>query len=73
MQRDYELAMRLSKAGDDLMLNTAEAAAVCGLSRTTVQQRRVKGFPAPRPGVRKLLWRLGDLRDWMKQPGKRNG
>lgn len=66
MQKDYELAVKLSRAGDDLMLGVEEAAAVCGLSKATVQQRRVRGFPPPRPGVRKLLWRLGDLRDWMK-------
>lgn len=64
--RDYDLAAKLSKAGDDLMVGVEEVAAVMGLSPITVRQRRLAGMPAPLGGVRTLRWRLGDIRTWMR-------
>lgn len=65
-QRDYELAAKLSRAGDDLLVGPREVAAICGLSATTIGERKVASMPAPLPGVRRLLWRLGDIRKWMR-------
>jgi hypothetical protein len=65
-QRDYELAAKLSKAGDDLMVGVEEVAAVMGLSPITVRQRRLAGMPSPLAGIRALRWRLGDIRTWMR-------
>lgn len=64
--RDYELAAKLSRAGDDLMIGPREVAAISGLSATTIGQRKIASMPAPLPGVRRLLWRLGDIRKWMR-------
>lgn len=65
-KRDYDLASRLSRAGDDLMVGVEEVAAVMGLSPVTIRQRRLAGMPAPLAGVRALRWRLGDIRAWMR-------
>ncbi len=65
-KRDYDLAIRLSKAPDDLVVGPEEVAAVAGLSPTTVRQRRNKSFPQPLSGIKALRWRLGDVRAWMR-------
>ena len=64
MERNYSLAERLSKLGDDVFVDAVEVAALTGFARITIQQRRIKGFPAPVPGNQKLRWRLGDVRNW---------
>lgn len=64
MKRDYSLAEKVSKLGDDVFVGATEIAALTGFARITIQQRRVKGFPAPIPGTRILRWRLGDVRNW---------
>jgi hypothetical protein len=64
--RDYELAAKISRAGDDLMVGPREVAAISGLSARTIGQRKISSMPAPLPGVRRLLWRLGDIRKWMR-------
>ncbi|MCK9200929.1 MAG: hypothetical protein M0P59_03400 [Gallionella sp.] len=66
MERDYSLAERLSKLGDDVFVGVIEVAALTGFAPITIQQRRIKGFPAPLPGTRKLRWRLGQIRAWGK-------
>ncbi len=66
MERDYSLAERLSKLGDDVFVGVTEVAALTGFAPVTIQQRRIKGFPAPIPGTRKLRWRLGQIRAWGK-------
>lgn len=65
-KRDYDLAAKLSKAGDDLMVGVDEVAALMGLSAGTIRQRRLDGLPQPLAGVRALRWRLGDIRTWMR-------
>ena len=64
--RDYALAERVSKLGDDVLIGINEAAAVSGLSPLSLQQRRVRTFPRPLDGMRLLRWRLGDVRAWMR-------
>jgi len=64
--RDYELAAKLSRAGDDVLVGPVEVAALSGLSATTIGKRKVLSMPAPIPGVRRLRWRLGDIRKWMR-------
>lgn len=63
--RDLELAAKLSKAGDDIMVGVDEVAALMGLSAVTIRQRRLDGLPQPLAGLRTLRWRLGDIRAWM--------
>lgn len=69
-ERNYQLAERVSKLADDVYVGVAEVAAVTGFADITIQQRRIKGFPAPIPGPRKLRWRLGDIRNWGREPAK---
>lgn len=66
MERDYSLLESLSKLGDDVFVGVIEVAALTGFAPITIQQRRIKGFPAPLPGTRKLRWRLGQIRAWGK-------
>jgi hypothetical protein len=64
MDRDYELATRLCRASDDLLVGVEEVAAFTGLAKSSIQQRKVAG-PEPVSGQKKrLMWRLGDWRKW---------
>lgn len=65
-QRDYALVERLSKLGDDVLVGVDEVAAMTGLAAITIKQRRNVSIPRPVPGVRRLRWRLGDIRTWMR-------
>jgi len=67
-ERNYDLAAKLSKAGDDLLVGPEEVAALSGLSAATIGKRKVASMPSPMPGVRRLRWRLGDIRRWMRGP-----
>lgn len=75
MDRDYQLIERLGKLGDDVLVGVTEVAALTGFAFVTIQQRKVKGLPSPLPGPRRLRWRLGDIRNWGKEPtpSKKNG
>jgi hypothetical protein len=68
--RDYELAAKLSRAGDELLVGPVEIAALTGLSATTIGKRKVRSMPQPIPGIRRLLWRLGDIRNWLRTWGR---
>ena len=68
MNRDWALLERLSKLDDDALVGVDEVAALTGLARTTIQQRRVKNFPAPLPELRRLRWHLGKIRAWGRRP-----
>jgi predicted DNA-binding transcriptional regulator AlpA len=48
------------------LIGVEEVAALTGFAEVTVQQRRIKGFPNPLTGVRRLKWRLGDIRAWIR-------
>jgi len=65
-ERDYALTERVSKWGDDVLINVIEAAAITGLSPNSIQQRRIRTFPQPVKCVRRLKWRLGEVRAWMR-------
>lgn len=67
-ERNYDLAAKLSRAGDDLLVGPEEVAALSGLSASTIGKRKVASMPSPMPGVRRLRWRLGDIRRWMRGP-----
>ncbi len=71
MNRDWALLERLSKLDDDALVGVDEVAALTGLARTTIQQRRVKNFPAPLPELRRLRWHLGKIRAWGRRPSCR--
>ncbi|AYQ40166.1 MULTISPECIES: hypothetical protein [Burkholderia cepacia complex] len=66
-ERDYELAAKLSRAGDDMLVGPVEVAALTGLSPITIGKRKVTSMPEPVPGIRRLLWRMGDVRQWMRR------
>lgn len=66
MDRNYTLLERLTPLPDDVLVGLDEVAALTDFAKVTVQQRRIKGFPTPLAGVRRLKWRLGDVRAWIR-------
>ncbi len=67
--RDYATAALLSQCSDDVLVSPAEISALTGIAKATVEQRRLRGLPAPIPDIRLLRWRLGDIRAWMNRSG----
>lgn len=67
-ERNYRLAESLERLGDDVLVGVEEVAAFTGFAPITIQQRRIKGFPTPIPGPRKLKWKLGAIRAWGRTP-----
>lgn len=67
MSRNYLLLERLSNLPDDILVGVDEVAEITGFAAITVQQRRIKGFPAPIPNVRRLKWQLGKIRQWVRK------
>jgi len=65
MSVDYETIQKIQKLGDDVLIGVAEVAALTGFSIITVRQRKLPGLE-PVPGLSRLRWRLGDLRQWMR-------
>lgn len=68
MDRNYQLAERLERLGDDALVGVEEVAALTGFAAVTIQQRRIKDFPLPIPGPRNLKWKLGVIRAWGRTP-----
>lgn len=64
MSIDYETIQKIQKLTDDVLIGVAEVAALTGFSALTVRQRKLPGLE-PVPGLSRLRWRLGDLRQWM--------
>lgn len=65
MSVDYETIQKIQKLGDDVLIGVVEVAALTGFSILTVRQRKLPGLE-PIPGLSRLRWRLGDLRQWMR-------
>lgn len=65
MSVDYETIQKIQKLGDDVLIGVVEVAALTGFSILTVRQRKLPGLN-PLPGLSRLRWRLGDLRQWMR-------
>ncbi|QHF48237.1 helix-turn-helix transcriptional regulator [Pseudomonas sp. S49] len=65
MSVDYETIQKIQKLSDDVLIGVAEVAALTGFSVLTVRQRKLPGLD-PLPGLSRLRWRLGDLRQWMR-------
>jgi hypothetical protein len=65
MSVDYETIQKIQKLGDDVLIGVVEVAALTGFSILTVRQRKLPGLD-PIPGLSRLRWRLGDLRQWMR-------
>lgn len=65
MSIDYETVQKIQKLADDVLVGVAEVAALTGFSVLTVRQRKLHGLE-PLPGLSRLRWRLGDLRQWMR-------
>lgn len=65
MSVDYETIQKIQKLGDDVLIGVVEVAALTGFSILTVRQRKLPGLD-PVPGLSRLRWRLGDLRQWMR-------
>lgn len=66
MARNYEFLQTLTTLEDDVWVDIHEVAAMTGLASATIQQRRIEGLPRPATGIRKLRWRLGDIRAWLR-------
>lgn len=64
--RDLELLEKICRLPDDVLVGINEVALLTDLSPVTVQQRKLRGFPSPIPHIRKLRWRLGDVRTWIR-------
>lgn len=69
-ERNYRLVESLERLGDDVLVGVDEVAAFTNFAPITIQQRKIKGFPAPILGPRKLRWRLGDIRAWGRTPAQ---
>ena len=67
MSVDYETIQKIQKLSDDVLIGVAEVAALTGFSVLTVRQRKLPGLN-PVPGLSRLRWRLGDLRQWLHVP-----
>lgn len=65
-KRDYAAISAIGEMADDVAIGPDEVAAITGLSIRTVKQRRISNFPRPIPGVRRLRWRLGAIREWLR-------
>lgn len=65
MSVDYETIQKIQNLGDDVLIGVVEVAALTGFSILTVRQRKLPGLD-PVPGLSRLRWRLGDLRQWMR-------
>lgn len=65
MSIDYETIQKIQKLADDVLIGVAEVAALTGFSALTVRQCKLPGLE-PAPGLSRLRWRLGDLRQWMR-------
>lgn len=70
MSVDYETIQKIQKLSDDVLIGVAEVAALTGFSVLTVRQRKLPGLE-PVPGLSRLRWRLGDLRQWMRTGAER--
>ena len=66
MKRDYDLLERLTPLPDDILVGVEEVAALTDFAAITVQQRKIKDFPLPMTGVRRLKWRLGAIRAFIR-------
>lgn len=66
MDRDYDLAERLGRLSDDTALDASGGRGSTGYAVISIQQRKIRGLPAPIPGPRALRWRLGAIRDWIR-------
>jgi len=65
--RDYELAEQLGKLPGYALVGTREIAAMTGFAVTSIRQRKVALPPAVYRSRRKLLWRIEDVRSWLKK------
>jgi hypothetical protein len=65
LKRDLELLCHLSNCGDDIWIGPAELACLLGLSETSIQQQKVN-MPPRDLRSRRLRWRLGLVRTWMR-------
>jgi len=64
--RDFERLEIICRLPDDVLVGINEVALLTDLSPITVQQRKLRGFPSPIQHIRKLRWRLGDVRTWIR-------
>lgn len=65
--RDYELAAKVGRLADDMLIGSAELAAFLGVSRMSIQTGSVR-VPMRVTGLgKKMQWRLGDVRAFVRQ------
>lgn len=63
---DHELIHQLSRYDDDTYINVFEMAALTGFSPHSIRQRKIKALPKPDTRVKALRWRLGDVREFIR-------
>lgn len=65
--RDYELAAKVGRLADDMLIGSAELAAFLGVSKLSIQTGSVR-VPMRVVGLgRKMQWRLGDVREFVRK------
>ncbi|MGZ5799706.1 MAG: hypothetical protein ACXWJZ_03650 [Burkholderiaceae bacterium] len=68
--RNYDLAAKIAKFHDDMLLGSEELAAFLGVSQDSIQTGRVITPPRVSGFTRKLKWRFGDVRAFIRDQSK---
>lgn len=64
--RDYDLALKVTRLSDDMLIGSAELAAFLGISRLSIQTGSVR-LPERLAGLsKKMQWRLGDVKEFVR-------
>ena len=65
-KEQFELAQRVSRLGDDALIDVVEFAALTGFSPNSIRQKKISGLPGPDLRTGRLRWRMGTVRDWIQ-------
>lgn len=66
-KRDYFLLKQLQDLNDETLVGALEVATLLDISPVTVRHRKVPGLPAPVAGLHLQRWRLGPVRQWIRE------
>lgn len=66
-KRDYLLLKQLQELDDETLVGALEVAALLDISPVTVRHRKVPKLPAPVAGLHLQRWRLGIVRQWIRE------
>jgi predicted DNA-binding transcriptional regulator AlpA len=65
-KEQFELAQRVTRLGDDALIDVVEFAALTGFSPSSIRQKKISGLPGPDLRTGRLRWRMGAVRDWIQ-------